>query len=90
MYWYDHDMGGWGYAGMWFGMLLFWGLVIAGIVLAVRFAVVGTERNPQFRPEQSSPERILAERFAAGDIDKDEYASRLAALREHGTGEGRR
>ena len=31
MFWYDHDMGWWGYAGMGVGMVLFWGLIIVGI-----------------------------------------------------------
>ena len=27
MFWYDHNMGWWGYAGMGIGMVLFWALV---------------------------------------------------------------
>lgn len=30
--WFDHNMGWWGYAGMGAGMVLFWALVVAGIV----------------------------------------------------------
>lgn len=32
MFWFDHNMGWWGYAGMGAGMVLFWALVVAGIV----------------------------------------------------------
>jgi putative membrane protein len=32
----------------------------------------------------ANPERILAERFAAGEIDEDEYHQRLATLRDVG------
>lgn len=31
-----------------------------------------------------SPEQLLAERFARGDIDEEEYQRRLAALRSSG------
>jgi putative membrane protein len=31
MFWYDHDMSGWRYAGMAIGMILFWILIIVGI-----------------------------------------------------------
>jgi hypothetical protein len=33
------------------------------------------------RPERRDPEQILAERFAAGEIDGDEYQRRLQVLR---------
>ncbi|MBA2560898.1 MAG: hypothetical protein H0V07_13625, partial [Propionibacteriales bacterium] len=36
MYWYDHDVNGWGYALMTIGMLGFWTVVITGVVLMVR------------------------------------------------------
>ena len=34
MFWSDHDMSGWGYAGMAIGMVLFWVLIIVAIVRA--------------------------------------------------------
>ena len=37
MFWYDHNMGWWGYAGMGIGMVLFWALIVAGIVAVVVF-----------------------------------------------------
>ena len=36
MHWWGSDVSGWGYALMSVGMLLFWGLVIGGVVLLVR------------------------------------------------------
>ncbi|GAM47834.1 hypothetical protein NSK11_contig00062-0033 [Nocardia seriolae] len=83
MYWYDHDMGGWGFAWMGVGMLLFWGLLIAGLVIAVRFAVSdrgpAVGGGPAVRPPGA--EELLKERFARGEIDEQEYNSRLATLR---------
>lgn len=35
MVWNDHNMGWWGWAGMGIGMVLFWALVIAGIIALV-------------------------------------------------------
>lgn len=59
MYWFDHDMG-WGYAGMGIGMVLFWALLVAGIIALVMFVSGGL----QTRPSPPSPEQILAARFA--------------------------
>ncbi|MGK8507190.1 SHOCT domain-containing protein [Nocardia asiatica] len=90
MFWYgDEGMSGWGYALMTVGMVVFWVLVIAGVVLTVRYlaqpsAPVGDA--PIVRP---SAEQVLAERFARGAIDADEYHHRLATLRgDIGSGPG--
>jgi putative membrane protein len=85
MFWYDHDMGWWGYAGMGIGMILFWGLLIAGIIALVMF-ISGdrqTRKSPS-APEQipSAPEQILAARFARGEISETEYRDRLGVLRD--------
>jgi putative membrane protein len=65
-------------------MVLFWGLVILGIFVAVRHLAVA--RRP-------SADEVLAQRFARGEIDEPEYRSRKAALRgdpqEAGGGERR-
>lgn len=103
MMWYD---GGWGWGG-WFVMavmmVLFWGLVIAGIAALVHY-LGGTRRHEHPAPsgpapqwgreqgreqergqgrEQARPEDLLAERFARGEIDEEEYQRRLAVLRDH-------
>lgn len=85
MYGYGNGIGGWGYALMAIGMILFWGAVIYGIVALVRC----TRRDgPQGRepagPPAPEPGRLLAERFARGEIDEDEYHQRLTALRAAG------
>ena len=85
MFWYDHNMGWWGYAGMGIGMVLFWALLIAGIVALVVYAT-GNRPDRQVPPEStstSSPEQVLAARFARGEIDETEYCDRLAMLRDH-------
>ncbi len=83
MFWYDHDMSGWGYAGMAIGMVLFLALVIVAIIALIRS---GVGNAPPRAVNQSplyteSPEQLLAARFARGDIDEAEYNQRLAVLR---------
>jgi putative membrane protein len=75
MYYGDH-MSGWGWFAMSFGTVVFWGLVITAIVLLVRYLHAGSSSQPTKTPEQ-----MLAERFARGEIDETEYRNRLAALR---------
>ena len=89
---YGHE--GMGFAGWWglgLGMLLFWGLVIAGLVLLVRWAVGsrGDQRpleppaapGPPVVPPAAEAHRILDERFARGEIDDEEYRRRRDLLR---------
>ena len=82
MYGYGNGIGGWGYALMAIGMVLFWGAVIYGIAALVRY----TRRDsPPARdraePRAPEPERLLADRFARGEIDEGEYHQRLTSLR---------
>ena len=82
MYWHD----GMGFAGWWglgVGMLLFWGIVITGIVLLVRWAAGGNRGGvtPTNLTPPSDAQRILDERFARGEIDDDEYRRRREILR---------
>ncbi len=76
----------WGYGpGYWLGMgvtmILFWGLIIAGIVALVRY-IGGTRHadRSHVAAGQVLPEEVLAERFARGEIDADEYKERLELL----------
>lgn len=94
MYWYGNQMSGWGYAFGILGMVLFWGVLIVAIVAAVRYATRDRhERWPagRFGPTAQPPaahlpmaEQILAERFARGEIDADEYRHRLETLHQGG------
>lgn len=83
MFWNHGDVSVWGSVLMSVSMLLFWALVIAGIVALVRFAG-RTHSSPQpgHRPEPRAPtpHEILAERFAKGEIDEEEYRRRRDTL----------
>ena len=71
----------WGVA--WLGMLLVWVLVVAaiaaGVVLIVR-AVRGPSA-PSGDQAHGEALRILEERFARGEIDRDEFEERRRVLR---------
>lgn len=88
MYWYGHGMGAWGWALMTIGQVLFWGLVIAGIVLLVRY--VGRRSRETGPPGtlRQTPEQLLAERFARGEISEEEYRRGLDVLRQHHSAPG--
>lgn len=62
------------------GMVLFWGLVIAGIAVLVR-SRARDGRQPAQLPALPTAEQLLAERFAHGEIDENEYRDRQAVLR---------
>jgi putative membrane protein len=81
MMYYGHGMGAWGMALMTVSSVLFWALVIAGVVAIVRY----TGRDAQYhRPVTPgpAPQQMLAERFARGDIDEEEYQRRRQVLDE--------
>jgi putative membrane protein len=80
MGWYGTHMTGWGYLSMGAGMIAFWVLVIAAVVLLARSFTGGTGDGPAQPDSSSFPERILAERFAGGEIDDEEYRRRLEVL----------
>jgi putative membrane protein len=73
MWCYRPGMDGWGYGLMTVNMVLFWALVIFGVVALIRYLNRG-DRNTIARP---GPEELLAERYARGEIDEAEYHERL-------------
>ncbi len=81
MFWYGNGVSGWGYVLMTVSMVLFWGLVIFGVVALIRNLARPTQRLEGVASRRPSPEELLAERFAHGEIDEQEYQSRLATLR---------
>ena len=81
MFWWGQGMGGWGYFLMSVTMVLFWGLVILGIVALARYLARSAQQTGAAGAARPTAEQVLAERFARGEIDEQEYQSRLAALR---------
>jgi len=73
---------GWGpgaWAVMAIAMVIFWAIVVFGIVALVRY-FGHTHGSPV--AERMDPEAILRTRLAQGEIDEEEFRKRLAVLRE--------
>ena len=79
MIWYGDHMNGWGYGLMGVSMVLFWAaLIVGGIALFRSLNPPSSSRNElAHRP----PEEVLAERYARGDINDEEFRRRQEALR---------
>ncbi len=84
MMWWGHTSG-WAYAAMSLGMFAFLAFLAWAVVATGRTerghadcdGASGSDKKPT-----AGAERILAERFARGEIDADEYQSRLADLHQ--------
>jgi putative membrane protein len=72
-----HGFEGW---GMGFGggifMILFWILVIIGIVILIKFVTGGIKRNDG----HESPLDVLKKRYARGEISKEEFEAKKRDL----------
>ena len=72
----DGHHGAWGAGWMWgWGMLM-----MVAFVALIGLAIWGIARS-QRRPAEASPHEILAERYARGEIEADEYQEKLTHLR---------
>jgi len=81
---------GWGTGtGLWMALMMIAFLAIAAwvIVTAIRHGSHNPAHKPadpsNHAPARSTPQEILAERLARGEIEPEDYRTRLAAL--HGT-----
>lgn len=71
---------GWGWGHMIFGslmMILFWGGMILAVVFVIR-SIQGQDKDRQ--ATEKSPLDILNERFARGEIDKEEFEEKKRLL----------
>ena len=74
-----YNDGNWG-AGEWLAMasvmVIFWGLFIGAVVWAIR-----SHRGDQVNGRSTAdPESVLADRFARGEIEEDEFLRRHELL----------
>jgi putative membrane protein len=75
---FDH-MSGFGWGMMGFGWFL--GLAVVGVLVWAVVQATPRGGDVATTPATRSAETILADRFARGQIDDDEYRRRLDALR---------
>jgi putative membrane protein len=77
--------GNWGW-GSWIlmtvAMVVFWAALITGAVLAVRYAVSARRADTNPAALSTRAEELVAQRYARGEIDEDEYQGRVALLRQ--------
>lgn len=81
----DHPMGPGMMGGMgWFGMILmivFWVLVIIGLILLIKWLLIQTRSGSSDTSKPSSSGLdILKERYARGEIDKKEFEEKKKDL----------
>lgn len=81
MYWDDHASNGWMYVLMtgWFTILAV--VVVLAVVAVIRFQNRSAPDRHYVAP-MSSARQTLAQRFARGELDEDEFRRRLAVLNE--------
>lgn len=63
---------GWGTGFGWIFMILFWLLIIAGLIAIVKWLTGGSESNAGMPPAKTA-RQILEERYARGEIDHEEF-----------------
>lgn len=71
-------MGNYGWGGMGIGMLLFWGLVIAAFVMLVRCSSGSGACGK--RGHENSALDLLKQRYARGEIERDEFEQKKRDL----------
>ena len=86
MMWWNHN--GWGF-GDWLAMSLmmfaFWGLLVGLLVWLIRgLRNEPTPSSDGQRPATERAQEVLAERFARGEIDDDEFTHRRTLLQTTG------
>jgi putative membrane protein len=72
--WHDHEMSAWGWWLMTAGMVIFWGIVAWAVVYFVRRSNAPNHTR--------TAESVLAERYAHGEIDEEEFRRRRAIIRD--------
>ena len=78
-------MMGIGFMGF-FAMLLFWGILIAGAVWFVKSIFPAAGRTDGGRADQRlSPRKILDQRYARGEITREQYLAMTEDLIELGS-----
>ena len=78
MMYYGPGMGGWTMALMIFGNVLFWTVLILGAVMIARSLRRGSRGHSG--STEASPQQLLAERFARGEITEDDYRQAMRVL----------
>lgn len=80
MHWYGWGGNyGMGYGMGWLFMIVFWALVIIGIIYLIKTATGSTGKTK----EGETAEDILKKRFARGELSKEEFEDAMHVLKQH-------
>ncbi|WP_354675034.1 SHOCT domain-containing protein [Cupriavidus alkaliphilus] len=84
MMWNWGEFGGWGMGFGFLFMILFWTLVVLAIVALVRWLMRESQatrgQGKQESPRDKTPLEIVQERYARGEIDREEYEQKRRDL----------
>ena len=83
--WMNHEGYGMGWQGLgWLGMVTFWLLLILLVLAAVKYLAAGRRSNiPNGESGEKRPKAllILEQRYARGEIKRDEYLQKRDDLK---------
>ncbi|BAV33283.1 hypothetical protein SCL_0967 [Sulfuricaulis limicola] len=74
------NMDGWGMGFGGIGMILFWVLIIAGIVVLTKWLADGPRRSDT--PRENSALDVLKQRYARGEINREEFEQKKRDLNQ--------
>ena len=69
-----------GFGGGWIFMILFWGLIILGVVYLVKILLGGGSTEGK---KSESAREVLEKRFARGEMSKEEFEDAMAVLKRN-------
>ncbi len=72
-----------GISWLWMVMMLaFWGLVMVALFFFIKWMIQATKGQTNNRPAEARALDILRERYARGEIEKEEYEAKKAGLNQ--------
>jgi len=78
------DVGDWGHMGGWGWGAMFGWVFMAALIGLIFWAIWSASRPRDAGPRRRGAEEILADRYAGGEIDREEFLVRRADLLEGG------
>ena len=80
MQWWGGGQYGMGYGFGGIFMILFWVLIIIGVVYLIKILAGG---NISTKEKMETAEEVLKKRFARGEISKDEFEAAMEVLKKN-------